>query len=102
MTDINREIHELLISYAEVLRDGSIPTFLKSLTCEEALRIACSQDFWDATRVVQVLNGVRFAHEAMTPNVSLFISRVDAKITSRLKKAKRPLPSNKCRLRQHL
>jgi len=90
MADINRTIQELLVDYAEALRDGSIPVFLKSLTREEAQRITSSREFWDATETVRILNGVGFADKAVTPNVSLFISRVDAKIASRLKKARAP------------
>jgi len=88
MRDTNREIQELLVDYANALRDGGIPTYLSSLTREEAQRIASSREFSDATEIVRILNSVGFADKAVTPNVSLFISRVDAKITSRLKKAK--------------
>jgi len=88
MSDINRTIEELLVDYAEALRDGCIPAFLKSLTSEEGRRIAYSRGFWEATDVVRVLNSAGFADKAVTPNVSLFISRVDAKIASRLKKAR--------------
>jgi hypothetical protein len=85
MSDMNRTIEKLLDDYAEALRDGCIATFLKSLTREEAKRIASSRQFQDATEVARVLNGVAFADKAITSNVSLFISRVDAKIASRLK-----------------
>jgi len=85
MSDTNREIHELLVDYAGALRDGCIPSFLKSLTREEAERIASSWEFWDATEVSRILNGVGFADKAVTTNVSLFISHVDAKIASRKK-----------------
>jgi hypothetical protein len=88
MPDKNREIQELLVDYAGALRDGCLPTFLKSLACEEAHRIASSRQFQDAAEVARVLNGVGFADKAVTPNVGLFISRVDAKISSRLKKAR--------------
>ena len=88
MTDTNREIQELLVDYAGALRDGCVPTFLKSLEREEAHRIASSRQFQDAAEVTRVLNGVAFADKAVTPNVGLFISRVDAKISSRLKKAR--------------
>ena len=88
MPETNREIQELLVDYAGALRDGCIPTFLKSLTREEAQRIASSREFWDATEVARILNSVGFADNAVTPNVSLFISRVNAEIASRLKKAK--------------
>jgi hypothetical protein len=88
MPDTNREIHELLVDYAESLRDGTVPTFLKSLSREEARRIAASGQFQDAAEVTRILNGVGFADKVVTPNVGLFISRVDAEITSRLKKAR--------------
>lgn len=90
MVDTSRTIHQLLVDYADALRDGSIPIFLKSLSREEGRRIASSRDFWDSTEIVRVLNSVGFAEKAVTPNVSLFISRVDAEIASRLKKAKAP------------
>lgn len=88
MTDTNREIQELLVDYAGALRDGCVPTFLKSLEREEAHRIASSRQFQDAAEVTRVLNGVAFADKAVTPNVGLFISRVDAKISSRMKRAR--------------
>ncbi len=94
MPDTNREIQELLADYSAALRDGSIPVFLKSLAREETKIIAASREFWDATEVVQTLNGAGFADKAAIPNVSLFISRVDAKIASRLKQAK-AAPRNK-------
>ena len=95
MSETNREIHELLVDYAGALRDGCIPSFLKSLTREEAERIASSWEFWDAAEVSRILNGVGFADKAVAPNVSLFISRVDAEIASRLKKSKASSPSKR-------
>ncbi|NQT01243.1 MAG: hypothetical protein HQ580_04410 [Planctomycetes bacterium] len=97
MSDTNREIHELLVDYADALRDGCIPAFLKSLTREEAERIASSWEFWDATEISRILNGVGFAGKAVAPNVSLFISRVDAEIASRLKKSKASPPGKRPR-----
>jgi hypothetical protein len=88
MPDTNREIQELLVDYAGALRDGSIPAFLKSLTRQEGLRIASSREFWDSAEVVRYLNSAGFADKAVTPDVGLFISRVDAKIASRLKKGR--------------
>ena len=88
MSDMNRTIEELLVDYAGALRDGCIPAFLKSLTREEGRRIASSRGFWDATEAVRILNSAGFADKVVAPNVSLFISRVDAKIVSRLKKAR--------------
>jgi hypothetical protein len=93
MSDTNREIQELLVDYAEALRDGSIPVFLKSLTREEAKTITANSEFANATEIVQFLNGAGFADKAVTPNVGLFISRVDAKIASRLKQTTPPSSS---------
>jgi len=97
MSESNREIHELLVDYAGALRDGCIPAFLKSLTREEAERIASSWEFWDATEISRILNSVGFADKAVAPNVSLFISRVDAEIASRLKKSKASPPGKRPR-----
>jgi hypothetical protein len=94
MANINREIQELLVDYAGALRDGCIPSFLKSLTREEGRLIASSSQFWDATETVRVLNGVGFADKAAIADVGLFISRVDANIVSRSKKT-RALPQDK-------
>ena len=88
MSEKNREIQELLVDYSDALRDGCIPTFLKSLTREEAKAIAGSRQFQDNTEMVRILNDAGFADNAVTPNVGLFISRVDAEISSRLKKAR--------------
>ena len=90
MLDINRTTQELLVDYAGALRNGCIPTFLKSLTREEGQRITSSREFRDSTEIVRVLNSAGFADKAVAPNVSLFISRVDAEIVSRLKKANAP------------
>lgn len=87
MPNTHREIQELLADYAGALRDGCLPTFLKSLTKEEAKRINESQDFWEATEIVRLMNSASFGAKLMTPDVGLFISRVDAGIASRLKKA---------------
>ena len=95
MSESNREIHELLVDYAGALRDGCIPALLKSLTREEAERIASSWEFWDATEISRILNSVGFADKAVAPNVSLFISRVDAEIASRLKKSKASPPGKR-------
>ena len=95
MAEINRTIQELLVDYAGALRDGSIPVFLKSLTREEGRRMASSRDFWEGAEVVRMLNGAGFADKAVSPSVNLFISRVDAEIASRLKKAKAPSRSKR-------
>ena len=90
MVETNRKVHELLVDYADALRDGCLPVFLKSLTREESKRITASVEFWDATEIVRILNGAGFADKVASPNVDLFISRVDARIASRLKNAKAP------------
>jgi len=88
MPNTDREIQELLVDYAGSLRDGCLPTFLKSLTREEAKRINGSPDFWEATEIVRLMNSAGFGDNLLTPDVGLFISRVDAGIASRSKKAK--------------
>lgn len=88
MVKLHREIHELLLDYAGALRDGCIPAFLKSLTRAEAEAMVACRQFADGTEIARILNSAGFADKAVTPDVSLFISRVDAKIASRLKKAK--------------
>ncbi|MHC4478876.1 MAG: hypothetical protein ACYTEL_24875 [Planctomycetota bacterium] len=90
MADMDRTIQELLVDYADALRDGCIPSFLKSLTREEGQLLTSSRQFWDAAEMVRTVNSAGFADKAVTPNVSLFFSRVNAEIASRLKKAKRP------------
>lgn len=90
MADMNRKIQELFSDYAGALRDGCVPVFLKSLTRQEGKLVSSSDEFWDATEVVRILNGVGFADKAVTADVGLFISRVDANIVSRSKKAKTP------------
>jgi len=88
MSDTNREIQDLLVDYAGALRDGCIPDFLKSLTRAEAEIIHESYELPEATEIIRLLNELSFASQAVKPNVSLFISRVDAKIASRLKQSK--------------
>jgi hypothetical protein len=88
MADTNREIQELLVDYAGALRDGCIPSFLKSLSREEGQAIASSSEFWDASEVVRAINGAAFAEKAVTADVGLFMSRVNANIVSRKKKAR--------------
>lgn len=87
MASTHREIQELLADYAGSLRDGCLPTFLKSLTRDEAKRIRESPEFWEATEVVRLMNSAGFGDKMVTPDVGLFISRVDAGIASRMKKA---------------
>ena len=86
----NRTIEELLVDYADSLRDGSLPTFLKSLTREEGRQISTSSDFQKAAEMVRDINAAGFAQKSLKPDVGLFISRVDAEIASRIKKARAP------------
>jgi hypothetical protein len=90
MAEINRTIQELLVDYGGCLRDGSIPTFLKSLTREEGQLVSSSREFWDAAEAVRIVNSVGFADKATAPNVGLFMTRVNAEIGSRIKKARAP------------
>jgi hypothetical protein len=99
MLNANREIQELVADYAVALRDGCLPGFLKSLTRDEAKRIHDSRDFREATEMVRLLNSAGFGDKVVTPDVGLFISRVDAGIASRLKK--RGQASTRRRSRNH-
>jgi hypothetical protein len=93
MANVNREIQELLADYAVALRDGCLPSFLKSLTKEEAKSIKESPEFWDAAGVVRLINCAGFADKLVTPDVGLFASRVDARIASRQKEPRTPTRS---------
>ena len=90
MSEMNRTIHELLVDYADALRDGSLAAYLKSLSREEGRLISSSREFWDATEAVRAIHGAAFGDKVMMPSVGLFLSRVDAAIGSRMKKAKSP------------
>ena len=90
MATIDREIHEVLADYAGALRDGCLPTFLRSLTRKETERVVASEEFSDACDVLRVLNGVAFADKAKIGNVSRFMAHVNAKIKSRMRKSKAP------------
>lgn len=98
MANMNREIQELLADYAVALRDGCLPGFLKSLTRDEAKCIKGSEAFWEATEVVRLMNSAGFGEKAVAPDVGLFISRVDAAIVSRQKRAQ---ASTRTRSRNH-
>jgi len=90
MYDPNRKIEDLLADYAEALRDGYVPVFLRSLLRGEGAAIHSSREFWESTEVVRILNWVSFAEKATTPDVSLFISRTNARIRTRVKRMRRP------------
>jgi len=97
----DRDIYELLADYAGALRDGGVATFLRSLSRTETQRLTHSTDFRQASRIVQILNSIGFAGKVVTPDVGLFTSRVNARIASRYKKAKKPL-WNRCTMRMVL
>jgi len=82
-----REIEQLMIDCAEALRDGSMATFLKSLTREEAQIIAFSDDFMAAARIARLLNSVVFADHLAGVNEDFFLSRVNARIKGRTRRA---------------
>lgn len=105
MSDNNREIQDLLVDYAGALRDGCVPDFLKSLTRTEAVTIQESYELSEATEMIRLLNSASFADSAMSPNVGLFMARVDAKIMSRKKQAnaaKRPTRTTRKRQTPHV
>ena len=85
-----RQTHDLLVDYAEALRDGSLPTFLKSLSRFEAHHVVPAPHFWQGAEMVRILNCVAFAEGITHPSLDLFIIRVDAKIASRSKRARSP------------
>jgi len=86
----DRESQDLLADYADALRDGSMPRFLKSLTAREAKSLVSGSELGQAMETVQVLNQAAFADKAVMPEMSLFISRVDAKIASRARGGRSP------------
>ena len=92
MSEMNREIQDLLIDYAGALRDGGVPEFLKSLSREEAVTLQNSYELAEAAEIIRLLNGVYFADKAVMPSVGLFMARVDAKIASRMKQARAARP----------
>lgn len=83
-----RETHDLLVDYAEALREGSLPTFLKSLSRFEGRHVLTLPSFWRAAETVRILNGIGFAEGMTIPSIDLFIARVNTRIASRRKKAK--------------
>ena len=83
-----RETHDLLVDYAEALREGSLPTFLKSLSRFEGQHVLPIPNFWYAAEMVRILNNNGFADEMSIPSMDLFLARVNARIASRRKQAK--------------
>lgn len=87
MSNKQRDIEVLLVDYADALRDGTIPVFLKSLSREEAETIRRSSEFPEALEIVRLLNEAHFAGRIAHPDIGLFISRVNAEIAARVKQA---------------
>jgi len=90
MFESYRETHDLLADYAEALREGNLPTFLKSLSRFEARRVLPLAHFWQAAEMARILNSVGFADGVTIPSMDLFIVRVNARIASRRKKGRSP------------
>ena len=97
MFEAYRHTHDILIDYAEALRDGSLPTFFKALSRLEARHVLLTPHFWQGAQMVRMLNNVAFAEAMTSPSLDLFIIRVDAKIASRSKRARKPLRARRRR-----
>jgi hypothetical protein len=82
-----REAHDLAIDYGEALREGSLPTFLKSLSQFEAREVLKNPGFRRAAEMMRLVNSSAFADEIAVPNVDIFLARVHARIVSRTRKA---------------
>lgn len=87
MFETYRETHDLLADYAEALREGALPTFLKSLSRFEARHVLPLPNFWRGAEIIRILNSVGFAEGMTIPSMDLFIVRVNARIASRRKRA---------------
>ncbi len=87
MFEMYRETHDLLADYTEALREGNLPTFLKSLSRFEARHVLPLPGFWRGAEMARIVNSVGFADGVTIPSMDLFIVRVNARIASRRKKA---------------
>jgi hypothetical protein len=96
-----RETHDLLVDYAEALREGSLPTFLKSLSRFEARHVLPLANFWRAAETIRLVNSIGFADGMTIPSMDLFIARVNTRIASRRKKAKVPVRAGRKRRTSH-
>jgi len=85
---VEREPQELVADYADALRDGRVPRFLRALTRREAKAVVEGEELGQAMETVRILNQASFADKAVMPDMGLFIARVDAKIAWRLKHGK--------------
>ena len=95
MFEVYRETHDLLADYAEALREGTLPTFLKSLSRFEGRHVLPLPNFWRGAEIVRILNDVAFAEGMTIPSMDLFLARVNARIASRRKQAKTSNRSHK-------
>ena len=86
-----RQTHDLLVDYAEALREGSLPTFLKSLSRFEARHVLPLANFWRAAETIRLINSIGFADGMTIPSMDLFIVRVNTRIAARRKKAETPV-----------
>jgi len=82
-----RQEHDLAIDYGEALREGSLPTFLKSLSRFEAREVLASPEFQRGAEMMRLVNGAAFADETALPSVDIFLARVHARIASRARQA---------------
>ena len=83
MLERYREAHDLVIDYGEALREGSLPTFLKSLSRFEGREVLTTPNFANGAEMMRILNSIAFADEATLPNLDIFLARVHARIASR-------------------
>jgi hypothetical protein len=90
--ECDREPQELLADYADSLRDGRVPGFVRALTGREAKAMIQGEELGEAVEMARALNQAAFADKAVWPDVGLFISRVDAKIASRLQHGRAHAP----------
>jgi hypothetical protein len=84
---VYREAHDLVIDYGEALREGSLPTFLKSLSRFEGREVLRTPNFWHGAEMMRIVNGIAFGDEMTYPNLDIFLARVHARIASRARKA---------------
>lgn len=82
-----REANDLAIDYGEALREGNLPTFLKSLSRFEAREGLRSPTFRRAAETMRLVNSSAFADTIALPSVDIFLARVHARIASRARKA---------------
>ncbi len=87
MLERYREAHDLVIDYGEALREGSLPTFLKSLSRFEGREVLTTPSFWHGAEMMRIVNSIAFADDATIPNLDIFLARVHARISSRARKA---------------